>query len=256
MSNMRPHFQPHTYYHIYNRGFAKKTLFHDDRDFTRFMRYIEESLLRYPALQPVIYCILPNHFHLLLQNTSSLPDHTISCCLQRIQSAYANFYSTKYRKTPHQKQKWLPLFEGRFHAKALDTDEYQHQCYEYIRYNAQKHKVWATESSRPYVRDYVNNSTTLPPSDQNPDRYQDPYADNRPKSPQETPLNRLVMKQRHRRNPTNKTPNSHAYQQHLLRDPPLSLQGFPFINTKNDKRIDTRNKKIEEEVSRHKIIER
>jgi len=187
------------------------------------MRHIEDSLMLYPTLQPVIYCVLPNHFHLLLQNTSLIPDHTISYCLQRIQSAYTNFYSTKYSQTPLQKQKWLPFFEGRFHAKALDTDEYQYQCYEYIRYNAQKHNVWATESSRPYMRDYINNSTTLPSSDQNTNRYQDPYTDYQPKSPEKTPLNCFVMKQRHSSNPTNIPPDSNAYQQYLLRDPPLSL---------------------------------
>jgi REP element-mobilizing transposase RayT len=111
MSNMRPYFQPNGYYHIYNRGFGKKTIFHSDRDFRKFIFYVEETLAIYSMLTPVIYCILPNHFHLLIHNTTQYPDHTISRCMQRIQSSYVNYYQTKYKNTKREKKKGLPLFE-------------------------------------------------------------------------------------------------------------------------------------------------
>ena len=52
-------------YHTLNRANARLTIFEDDGDFTAFERVLAEAVTRY-AMRVLAYCLMPNHFHLLL----------------------------------------------------------------------------------------------------------------------------------------------------------------------------------------------
>ena len=52
-------------YHIYNRGISPLDLFRDDKDFTGFLTKYDRYLG--PYLDLFSYCLMPNHFHLLVK---------------------------------------------------------------------------------------------------------------------------------------------------------------------------------------------
>ncbi len=62
------HFPPlvaHTFYHIYNRGNNGENLFYRPENYGYFLQKFDHYLSGY--LELYAYCLLPNHFHLLVR---------------------------------------------------------------------------------------------------------------------------------------------------------------------------------------------
>ncbi len=57
---------PDAYYHITARGNEQKNIFKSDRDREKFLEYLESATERYSAVIHA-YCLMSNHYHLLLQ---------------------------------------------------------------------------------------------------------------------------------------------------------------------------------------------
>jgi REP element-mobilizing transposase RayT len=54
-----------TYYHIYNRGVNGENIFVEERNYDLFLRLFERHLI--PVADLFAYCLLRNHFHLLVR---------------------------------------------------------------------------------------------------------------------------------------------------------------------------------------------
>jgi putative transposase len=54
-------------YHVLNRGNGRQRLFHTPQDYDAFLRVLAEALKRFPGVQLLAYCLMPNHWHLLLR---------------------------------------------------------------------------------------------------------------------------------------------------------------------------------------------
>ena len=52
------------YYHIYNRGNNRETLFVEDRNYRHFLRLYAKHIT--PVADTYAYCLLGNHFHFLV----------------------------------------------------------------------------------------------------------------------------------------------------------------------------------------------
>jgi REP element-mobilizing transposase RayT len=111
-------------YHVLNRGHARERIFHDDADRQRFL----ELLARYRdrcAFRLYHYCLMDNHFHLLLQ----LPrPQGLSALLAGLQVAYWHHYRRRYDLVGH-------LFQGRCKTSAVETDGYLLSYGRYIERN-------------------------------------------------------------------------------------------------------------------------
>src|SRR5258708_38220492 len=73
-------YAPHSYYHIYNRGVNKQVIFADEQDFAVFLGLLKRHLSNEPQvdkyfrlhphfkgqLELLAFCLMPNHFHLLV----------------------------------------------------------------------------------------------------------------------------------------------------------------------------------------------
>lgn len=92
----------HTY-HIYNRGNRKETVFHDRQDYLHFLRQLREYLPEYPVIL-IAYCLMPNHFHLLLRQDG---DDGISNLMQAFGTSLSKTYNKKYQTVGS-------LFQGKF----------------------------------------------------------------------------------------------------------------------------------------------
>ncbi len=137
------------FYHIYNRGVDKRTVFLDQNDYERFLsslllsnskkhfniekRNRKTKSFDFQSLvergDPVVaigaYCLMPNHFHLLVKE---ITPGGISVFMQKLQTGYTGFFNKKNQRTG-------ALFEGTFKAEHVDTDMYLKYLYTYIHLN-------------------------------------------------------------------------------------------------------------------------
>lgn len=141
-------------YHIYNRGVEKRKIFMDRWDYLRFLETLDFyrksplpmklSDFRRGAIQfkkienqseiikILCYCLMPNHFHLLVQQ---LEDGGISKFMRKLSDSYTRFFNTKYERVGS-------LFQGKFKAKIVETDEYLLQLSKYIHRNPFPLPMW------------------------------------------------------------------------------------------------------------------
>jgi REP element-mobilizing transposase RayT len=69
MEKFLDNFQPDTYYHVYNHAIGHENLFRNTGNYHYFLKKYAEYL--YPVCQTYAYCLMPNHFHLLIKIRSS-----------------------------------------------------------------------------------------------------------------------------------------------------------------------------------------
>jgi len=142
------------YYHIYNRGVDKRVVFTDRFDLQRFIQSMEEfntidpigsifenrfrkqrnqSLgARSPKLVDfVCYCLNPNHYHFIL---TPLVENGIEKFMQKLGAGYTIFFNIKYKRTG-------VLFQGKFKAIHIDSDEYLMYLNVYVNLNNRVHKI-------------------------------------------------------------------------------------------------------------------
>ncbi len=151
-------FAKEEFYHLYNRGVDKRKVFENDSDYKRF------SLLLYlcndneplhfdhlpnwrgstsPELIEAVfgekprkllvaigaYCLMPNHFHLLVREIS---DSGISTFMHKLSTAYTMYFNHNRNKRTG------ALFQGRFRAQHVDSDTYLKYLFSYIHLNPVK----------------------------------------------------------------------------------------------------------------------
>lgn len=144
---------PESYYHIYNRGINGQNIFKDKDDYVVFLNLLKRYLSKKPTkdnkgreydnfhnnLELLAFCILPNHFHLLLYQDDR---EAIKDFMGRISTSYATYYNKKYKR-------YGPLFQDRFKASHILKDEYLHHISRYLHLNPKDYKQWEY-SSLPY----------------------------------------------------------------------------------------------------------
>lgn len=140
-------FAPEEYFHIYNRGTDKREIFNNNSDYTRFL----ESLYLFNSQERVVlkmvpkkerftyergetivdigaYCLMPNHFHLLVR---SKQEKGVSLFMEKIQTSYSMYFNKKYNRNGS-------LFQGPFKAQHVSRDEYLKYLFSYIHLNPVK----------------------------------------------------------------------------------------------------------------------
>lgn len=140
------------YYHAYNRGVEKRVIFLDDQDYRVFLSFLKSylspppsTLLTHPieevtGLHPVrvrplksffgevtllAYCLMPNHFHLLLWQSGV---DRMAKFIQALCTSYSMYFNKKYKRVGS-------LFQGTYKAASVDKDEYLLHLSRYIHLN-------------------------------------------------------------------------------------------------------------------------
>jgi len=140
-------FAPDEFYHVYNRGNNKSVIFLSAADHKRFQKLLYVCNSAKPVVFKTIqglpldkiergetlvdigaYCLMPNHFHLLLREKT---DGGISQFVEKLSTGYSMYFNKKSNRTG-------ALFEGRFKAKHVDSDEYLKYLFAYIHLNPVK----------------------------------------------------------------------------------------------------------------------
>jgi REP element-mobilizing transposase RayT len=122
---------PGAVYHVINRGNAGENLFKSNKDREKFLEYLEGAVERF-ALKIHSYCLMSNHFHVLLETLQP----NLSRAIQWVNVRYAGYFNSKYQRNGH-------LFQGRFKSILVDADEYLKELSRYIHLNPVQAKIVA-----------------------------------------------------------------------------------------------------------------
>lgn len=145
------------YYHIYNRGVDKRTIFVDAQDYVVFLSYIQTYLLPKDTkalfallensqarekekdkarkllrlnnfageLTVQAYCLMPNHFHLLVKQRE---ERTIDRFMNSLCVRYAMYFNRKYKRVG-------VLYQDTYKAVRVTTEEQLLHLTRYIHRN-------------------------------------------------------------------------------------------------------------------------
>jgi putative transposase len=103
------------------------------------------------------YCLMPNHFHLLLHQRQ---EDGISRFMQKLTTAYTMYFNIKNKRTG-------VLFQGRFKSKHAAEDRYLKYLLSYIHLNPSNHSAYKYSSYEDFVdtdrpQGRILNKTFLP----------------------------------------------------------------------------------------------
>jgi REP element-mobilizing transposase RayT len=117
-------FFPKNYFHIFCRGNEKRNIFLDANDYEHFLSKMK-NYKEIHKVTVVCYCLMPNHFHLLLRQNVKEPLYLF---VHRLTVSHAMYFNKRYNRVGH-------LFQGRFKAKLIPNDEYLLHLSRYIHLN-------------------------------------------------------------------------------------------------------------------------
>lgn len=128
-----------TYYHIFNRGVEERDIYGDDKDYKVFLGFIKRYLTP-PAQNEVqprwetklfeevrlsAYSLMPNHFHLLIKQTTR---EGMTRFIRALMDSYVRYFNQKYKRVGG-------LFQGIFKAVPVDNETYLLHLSRYIHLN-------------------------------------------------------------------------------------------------------------------------
>ncbi len=138
---------PECLYHIYNRGVEKRKIFLEDKDYFRFIHDLFEfndiapagkfstkrtiggstsdSKKRKLIVEILAFCLMPNHFHLLLRQIS---DNGIVKFMQKLGTGYTMYFNQKYKRTG-------VLSQGKFKSILVNNEKHFFYLPYYIHLN-------------------------------------------------------------------------------------------------------------------------
>lgn len=147
MAYRRVALAPNEWFHCYTRGVDGRIVFEIERDYERFLeslylcnstntvrrndleRKSSVDIFEWPRGNTLVeigaYCLMPNHFHILLK---SKIDGGITRFMQKIGTAYTMYFNTKNQRVGG-------LFITPFRAKHVSNDRYFKRVAQYIHLN-------------------------------------------------------------------------------------------------------------------------
>lgn len=126
-------------YHILNRGHNKDKIFEGETDFYRFKEIIERYKKKY-GFDLYHYCIMPNHFHLLIKISKA---EELPLLMKGICQSYANYYRKAYGHIGY-------LFQNRYKSILIEDDSYLLECARYIERNPVRANIVEKVSEYPW----------------------------------------------------------------------------------------------------------
>ena len=136
--------QPERFYHVFNRGTNGVRLFSKTENYFYFLSLFQKHIL--PITKIYSFCLLPNHFHFLIQIKSekeirevvTKPNVEITKIVANQFSNFFNAYSQAYNKSINRTGR---LFEQPFRRIQIHTEEYLKKTILYIHQNPRKHSI-------------------------------------------------------------------------------------------------------------------
>ncbi|MCU0430980.1 MAG: hypothetical protein MUF42_13530 [Cytophagaceae bacterium] len=167
-------FLPDTVYHVYSHANGSDNLFRTQQDYDDFMKRYGKYI--YPVAETYAYCLMPNHFHLMIRIRSLTnlveyarlkkkdawdvienPSAFISQQFSNMLNSYSKSFNIRYERIGS-------LFQSNVRRKEIANDDYFARLIAYIHYNPIHHSFcrnlldWSYSSIHAYV---LNKSTKI-----------------------------------------------------------------------------------------------
>jgi putative transposase len=127
------------FYHVYNRGVNKMQIFYDEEDYGVFLNLLKRYLSKEPVkdkkgreyrslygeLELLAFCLMPNHFHLLVFQHDAV---AMTQLLRGVCVSYGTYFNKKY-------QRQGPVFQERYKASMIMHEGYLQHISRYIHLN-------------------------------------------------------------------------------------------------------------------------
>lgn len=133
-------------YHVYNRGVERRLIFAEPEDYKTYVNRFDQLLSNpanlntqrtrgrkggdrlhsyYGEVELLAYCLMPNHFHLLVRQ---LKQDALPKFMSSLMTSYSMYFNRKYDRVGS-------LFQGRYKAALIDADSYYMHISRYIHLN-------------------------------------------------------------------------------------------------------------------------
>ena len=128
------------FYHVFNRGINKQSIFLKEKDYQFFLNKLLD-LKNKKKYDHSIYafCLMPNHFHISI--------HTRKTPISKIMASLTTSYSMYFNRTNNH---FGPVFQNRFKSILIESDSYFLQLSQYIYLNPVKAKITHDPILYPY----------------------------------------------------------------------------------------------------------
>lgn len=142
-------------FHVMNRGVRRLRLFEDRQDYLTFVGCAAEAL-SLVSVEIFAFCIMPNHFHMILRPTG---DSDLS--------AFMALMTMRHSKRWHRRRSSVgggAVYQGRFRASAIETDRYFIAACRYVEANPVRAQLVERAEDWPWSSLYqrVKNCQLLP----------------------------------------------------------------------------------------------
>lgn len=131
-------FEPDCFYHIYNRSYSKGQVFFRPENYDYFVR----KLSQLGELASVVaYCLMPNHFHLMIYVADGAPALTRQTApsgqtgMQSLARKIGTTLSSYTQAINKQEKRTGSIFQPKSKALALVSDHHLISCFHYIHQN-------------------------------------------------------------------------------------------------------------------------
>ncbi len=124
---------PGAIYHVLNRGDRREDIFKDDPDRQRFLATLGEACAK-TSWQVLAFCLLPNHFHLVVET----PQANLVAGMKWLLGTYTSRFNRRHKLFGH-------LFSGRYKSLVVDGsgDGYLKTVCDYVHLNPVRARLLA-----------------------------------------------------------------------------------------------------------------
>lgn len=143
------------YHHIYNRGVAKSNVFEDENDKAKFIELMA-SIAREYKFNIHAFCLMDNHYHILVQNTRE----NLSSGLRQLNAQYASYFNRRHDRVGH-------LWQDRFKSWYVLEETHLFTLFKYIENNPVKAGISQKIGEYRYCATYSILKDAVPPFLQN-----------------------------------------------------------------------------------------
>ena len=172
-----------SYYHIYNRGVEKRVIFTSEKDYQVFLSYLKiylsprdkdslrlnlQEASNWSEKEKIInkinlnnfskeidllsYCLMPNHFHLLIKQK---PTYAIKSFMQSLISKYSIYFNKQHDRVGS-------LFQGIYKAVRVKSESQLIYLSKYIHLNPKEKSLTYKYSSLPNYLGKINQTWVKP----------------------------------------------------------------------------------------------
>ena len=149
---------PESYYHVYARGHSRDKIFDDNSDYAKFLNLLQRYLTKdqqtdryginykclYDKLELLCFCLMENHFHLLIYQRD---EGSMQSLMRGVMTSYSRYFNQKYDKSGS-------LFESTYKASLISNQSYLEHISRYIHLNRRNWKTTPYSSISYYTGEY------------------------------------------------------------------------------------------------------